>query len=264
MKYFQTLQDVFLCSDIDEKFTRFSEFFTAFKNSETLFDEDFVLDELKSLSYTNFCEVKPMKDMHKVKFANKEVKFLHSIAHIEYSAIDLAIDHALRFKNLPKEYYFDWLEVGDEEIKHFKILNSLLKERGYKYGDLPVHDGLYIALQKTQHSIVDRMAVLPRYMEANGLDSNSFLMDKNLNSDIKSALEIILSDEISHVYKGDKWFKYFKNRQNDSRSYIEIIKSHYPNAFLQNREINVQARIQAGFDKAELEKIILIGKNSEI
>lgn len=148
------------------------------------------------------------------KFVNSThalAKIIHSVAHIEFNAINLALDASYRFKNLPLQFYYDWLEVADEEIKHFKLLNSALKELSYKYGNFPVHDNLESALEATKDSLSFRMGVVHRGLEAKGLDANPFVVQKlqSSNHSIKNLLmeylEIILNDEIKHVKKGDTW-----------------------------------------------------------
>ncbi len=140
------------------------------------------------------------------------------------------------------------------------MIENLLKEQGAKYGDLSVHDGLFIALCKTQESLVKRMALLPRYMEANGLDANAHIIQKlqkeGGDKELIGALNVILQEKISHVSKGDKWFKFACKQLNINPSeYINIIQTLYPNSFKTSRELNEADRLKAGFSKEELEMI---------
>ncbi len=160
---------------------------------------------------------------------------------------------------MPNEYYYDWLEVAKEECEHFLRLEEILNRVGFEYGDFPVHAGLFEASKKTQN-LTSRMAVIPRYMEANGLDANIALSSKARSSDsvyrddLLYALEIILEDEIDHVRKGDRWFKFSCLKEGrENLDYFDIVKSIYPNSFKQTREINVEARIRAGFSKDEID-----------
>ena len=141
--------------------------------------------KLSAPSYSKICSIKSMKEI-KQKHTNEA--FLHSIAHIEYSAIDIALDACYRFRNLPMEYYLDWLEVANDEIRHFKMISDKMESLGVRYGDYIVHDGLFIALIKTQNSLINRMAILPRYMEANGLDANLFMMENIKSSSLLCTL----------------------------------------------------------------------------
>ena len=199
-----------------------------------------------------------MKELNKkVKPKDKNLNFIHSVAHIEFSAIDIALDACYRFRNLPREFYEDWLEVAEDEIRHFCVIENLLLKRGGRYGELSVHDGLFIALQKTSSSLTSRMALLPRYMEANGLDANAHIIKRlegeGGNEELIECLKVILKEEVSHVSKGDKWFKFACKKEGiDENSYFDIILSLYPNSFKNVREINEQDRLKAGFSKEEL------------
>ena len=179
--------------------------------------------------------------------------------HIEYSAIDLALDAAYRFHGLTQKYYDDWLEVADDEIKHFLMLEKLLQELGANYGDIEVHNALFEASQRTQ-TLVERMAVVPRYLEANGLDATPMILQKlqklpknEMLEKITTALEIILKEEIDHVRKGDIWFAYACEKISQDKSiYFEIIDKYYPQGFLRAKNLNTDARKEAGFSCKEL------------
>jgi len=145
------------------------------------------------------------------------------------------------------------------------MIENLLLKQGGRYGELSVHDGLFIALQKTSDSLTSRMALLPRYMEANGLDANAHII-KRLEAEggqeeLIECLKVILKEEVSHVYKGDKWFKFAcENEGVSPEIYAQIVQKIYPKAFLQSRELNVSARLKSGFSEAEIEHIKNIAK----
>nr|MBP3725012.1 ferritin-like domain-containing protein [Campylobacter sp.] len=246
---------------LEDKFNKFEVFFDEFKNNEFDFGVKFSPKPLEKPSYAGFCEVFSMKDLKKPKNADKTAVFLHSVAHIEYSAIDIALDACYRFANMPRDYYFDWLEVAWDEIRHFKMIENELSKFGHKYGDFAVHDGLFVALIKTSQSVLDRMAILPRFMEANGLDANIFIMSKfavdKEKSKLCKILQIIHDEEINHVKKGDKWFKFSCQKMGvNPNSWINIVQKHYPKAFKTTRKLDLQARLKAGFSQIELENIL--------
>lgn len=250
MSFFDQIWECMNCSNLEQKFTKFRDI--------KLEDFSFKSGDILSLdrpSYSDFCEVKPMKEMKNPK---SDGAFLHSIAHIEYSAIDIALDACYRFRGLPLEYYKDWLEVASDEIRHFDMIAKKMAILGVKYGDMPVHDGLFVALVKTQNSLVERMAVLPRYMEANGLDANLFMMEKlSKNGDkneILPILQTIHKEEIDHVSKGDRWFKFACKIENiDPNSWINIVRKCYPKAFETNRVLDIKHRKLAGFSDYEID-----------
>jgi len=213
-------------------------------------------------SYKDVCKIVAPKELPKrTNFATDTglIALLHSITHIEFSAIDLAIDAVYRFIDMPKEYKLDWLIVAQDEVRHFKMLASLLDKLNAKYGDLPVHQALFDMAYKTKDSIIDRMAVIPRYFEAGGLDVNpkigAKLMPFRKNSivqEIIDALDVIYNEEIDHVTKGDRWFKYLcEVEDSDYKSrYIEIIEKY--NLKGRANQFNIEARMEAGFTCDEL------------
>lgn len=267
MRFFKELSEILLCGDKDKKFAEFKRFYSDYKAGHYEIVDDGEILELKEPSYAKFCDVVEMKNLDKKSSKqNKDAAFLHSIAHIEYSAIDIALDAAYRFRGLPKRYYDDWLEVAEDEIRHFEMIENYMQNFGVKYGDMQVHNGLFIALKMTENSLLERMAVLPRYMEANGLDANAFMLKKLENDYTKAALkeilQVILDEEISHVSKGDRWFKFECERRNvDPNEYIAIVKRIYPNSFMQSRELNEEARLKSGFSALEIECIKQIARN---
>ena len=274
MRFFDQIWEILECGDKELKFDKFRRFYAEYKAGkfDAQIEEGGKFGEIKQLerpSYAAFCEVVAMREIGGKKQADKQKAFLHSIAHIEYSAVDIALDAAYRFRALPKAYYDDWLEVAEDEIRHFKMIEEHMAKFGVKYGEFAVHDGLFIALQNTSSSLLERMAVLPRYMEANGLDANAFMLKKletEREKDEDKArlcgiLQVILDEEISHVSKGDRWFKFACEKEGVSPEiYAQIVQKIYPKAFLQSRELNVSARLKSGFSEAEIEHIKNIAK----
>ena len=242
-----------------KKIEDFKSFYEEFKNKELDFSSIENVEVFSEPCFKGYCEI---VDAHEVpmrkKLHTKEGMgvLLHAITHIEFSAIDLALDACYRFHDLPHEYYEDWMEVADDEVRHFEMLTTLLKEYDVSYGDYPVHQGLFDASMKTL-DFIPRMALIPRYMEANGLDANQALIAK-LKSMPKTekvieALEVILEEEVDHVKKGDRWYKYgCSKKENFSCDYFKIVRSVYPNSFRQHKKLNEQARLAAGFSEEEI------------
>lgn len=221
--------------------------------------------KIEKPSYSGFCKVYSLEDFPRQKTPNKNSAFLHAVAHIEYSAIDIALDACYRFRSLPYEFYSDWLEVANDEIRHFEMVNAKLEETGMKYGDLAVHNGLFVALNRTAGSLLDRMAVLPRHMEAGGLDANTNILSKlSKDSDLVPILELIRDEEVSHVSKGDKWFRYACEMEGkDPSCWLEIVQSYYPKAFANPKPIDKENRKKAGFSDEELSAIEQISANAK-
>lgn len=136
---------------------------------------------------------------------------IHAFAHIEFNAINLALDATYRFRGLPRDYYADWLRVAAEEAYHFALLRDHLRTLGFDYGDFPAHSGLWDMAQKTAHDALVRMALVPRVLEARGLDVTPGLREKLVRAgDAAGAkiLEIVERDEIGHVAIGNRWYRY--------------------------------------------------------
>jgi len=216
-------------------------------------------------SYSRRCDIVEPKQLKTRKdFETEEGlgTLVHAIAHIEYSAVDLALDAIYRFPDMPLDYKIDWLEVAQDEIRHYKMLNILLNELGFFYGDFPVHCGLFDASMHTTEDCLDRMAIIPRYYEASGLDVSPQIIKKLENKrkipivkKVIDALNLIYTEEIIHVQKGDKWFKYLCDQENlDYSVYFKILEK-YKLLTKHRPYVNVDARQEAGFSCAELKKL---------
>lgn len=249
-------------SDPLKKYDRFRAFYAVYCEDDISFEATHDPKDFKQPSYAEFCTVVSPQSVPKRKnpmTPEGQFLLLHAIAHIEYSAIDLALDHAYRFSDLPKAYYDDWLAVADDEFRHFRMLHDLLEALGGRYGDLPVHDALFEAGQRTP-TLIERMAVVPRYFEANGLDATPQILkkfasvhDNAMTERIKEALQVILDEEIEHVRKGDFWFEYACEKAGvDKSCYFEIIERFYPGSYPRQKFLNVDARKAAGFSCVEL------------
>ncbi len=220
-------------------------------------------------SYATYCTIVSPKDLrHRKDFESNEglATLVHSIAHIEFSAIDLALDAVYRYPDMSMSYKRDWLEVASDEIRHFKMLEGLLKELGFSYGDFPVHSGLFDAANNTAHNILDRMAIVPRYFEASGLDVSPQIIKKLHNkrkipavAKLIEILHLIYEEEIDHVLKGDTWFKYLCQKEGkDIGSYEEVyfdILQKYDLLDKHRPHVNVQARKDAGFTCKEIKRL---------
>jgi len=180
---------------------------------------------------------------------------IHALAHIEFNAINLALDAIWRFNAMPKDYYKDWLKVACEEAYHFRLLETHLNTIGYQYGDFSGHNGLWKMAEKTANDVLARMALIPRTLEARGLDASPQLRNKLAQAgDTRAAhiLDIILRDEIGHVAIGNRWFNWLctKRGLEPITTYRQLAKQY--NAPVLRAPFNLEARRKAGFSEAEL------------
>lgn len=180
---------------------------------------------------------------------------IHALAHIEFNAINLALDVIVRFDDLPTEFYWDWWQVAREEAYHFSMLRTHLQRHGSDYGDFAAHNGLWEMAERTRHKLTDRMAMVPRTLEARGLDACPLMRDKLVqagDTEAAAIIDIILHDEIKHVALGNKWFVYACERDNVNPvlNYRRLKQEHgAPNL---RPPFNIEARRAAGFFEEEL------------
>ncbi len=181
---------------------------------------------------------------------------VHALAHIEFNAINLALDAAHRFAGMPLAYYADWLRVADEEALHFDLLNTHLATLGHAYGDFPAHNGLWDMALKTAHDPLVRMALVPRVLEARGLDATPLIVDKlKAANDMRMVeiLAIIERDEIGHVAIGSHWFGWLcaaRGLQPETTFRQLLVEYDAPPL---KPPFNLAARRAAGFSEPELD-----------
>ena len=183
------------------------------------------------------------------------LRMAHAIAHIEFNAINLALDAVYRFRSLPEDYYRDWLQVASEEALHFSLLSEYLESMNSYYGAYPAHNGLWEMALKTDHDVLTRMALVPRVLEARGLDVTQSMIARleQVGDDaLVTILQIIYRDEIGHVGIGSHWFKYLCGLQNrDSDQTFSKLLTEYQQTKLTG-PMDELARTRAGFTRNEL------------
>ena len=183
---------------------------------------------------------------------------VHAICHIEFNAINLALDAVWRFDGMPDAYYRDWMRVAEEEARHFELLHHELQALGHRYGDFEAHDGLWEMCEKTASDITARMALVPRTLEARGLDATPLIQARLRKVGTPDALrivdclDVILREEIGHVDIGNRWYRWLCERQG-----LEPVQ-HYKALVTQHRAprlrppFNTEARQAAGFSAEEI------------
>ena len=186
---------------------------------------------------------------------------LHAVAHIEFNAINLALDAVYRFRDMPDAYYGDWLQVAAEEAYHFGLVRARLRELGGDYGDLPAHNGLWEQACKTDYDVMVRMALVPRVLEARGLDVTPGMMERLREvNDLPTVgiLEIILRDEIGHVRIGSRWYHHCcELRGVEPKATFRQLLREVLQAPLRS-PLYTEARLQAGFSAEELEALLVM------
>lgn len=182
---------------------------------------------------------------------------IHAVAHIEFNAINLALDAAFRFREMPERFILEWLSVAADEARHFRLLEGRLGELGYAYGEFPAHDGLWEMARKTAHSCLARMALVPRVLEARGLDVTPGMIARLREAGDErtvAILEVILEEEVRHVAIGSEWFRQCCQHAGVAPvpTFLELLETYFgkPRA-----PFNVDARLLAGFTREEIDAL---------
>ncbi len=246
--------------DVQSKVEQLARLFDKYHQQEIHLDisKEYSADQLSLPGRPQNPELVPPLQVPKRKMDTIEgrASLLHSLAHIEFNAMNLALDALWRFPNMPAQYYEDWLRVAKEEAYHFNLVNQHMQSYGFSYGDFPAHNSLWEMVERTTDSVIARMALVPRTMEARGLDAVPSIRDRFKQiKDIKAVeiLEIILHDEIGHVLIGNRWFNFLCVKENLSpiSAYRDLARRY--RAPTLRGPFNLEARQQAGFTQEELQ-----------
>ena len=183
---------------------------------------------------------------------------LHAIAHIEFNAINLACDAVQRFAGMPPAFYRDWAGVAVDEARHFRLLRARMAELGCDYGDHPAHDGLWAMAERTRHDCLSRMALVPRLLEARGLDVTPGMIARlrQVGDEASVAmLEVILREEVAHVAIGTRWFRHCCGQagRDPEPTFLALLASVGGAAL--SGPFNLEARTRAGFSASEMQGI---------
>lgn len=183
---------------------------------------------------------------------------VHAVAHIEFNAINLAWDAVYRFRDMPAAFYADWIAVADDEARHFLLLERRLADFGLDYGDLPAHDGLWDMARRTAGRCLERMALVPRVLEARGLDVTPGMIERLRavgDTATIAILEQILSEEVAHVAAGTRWFAWCCEREGvDATDTFEQLLQRCGRGTLKG-PFNRRDRLAAGFTPTELDRL---------
>ena len=187
---------------------------------------------------------------------------IHAVCHIEFNAINLALDAVWRFEQMPENFYTDWMRVAYEESQHFELLHTLLQSLGYAYGEFDAHDGLWQMCEKTATDVLARMALVPRTLEARGLDATPLIQSKLRKANSPGALravevlDVILRDEVGHVAIGNYWYRWLcAQRGLDPVTLYGDLVQRYEAPRLKP-PFNTEARKRAGFTDTELSYLL--------
>jgi uncharacterized ferritin-like protein (DUF455 family) len=209
-------------------------------------------------------ELVPPRQLKARKLTSRDGRaaMIHAVVHIEFNAINLAWDAVQRFRTMPRAFLDDWVRIAAEEAEHFGLMRERLRDLGYDYGDFPAHDGLWEMAQRTAHDPLIRMALVPRVLEARGLDvtPGMILRFQGVDDDETAArLGVILSEEVDHVAAGSRWFRSLCDQRQlaPAPTYFALLDTYMTGDI--RGPLNLDARRRAGFDADELERLQALG-----
>ena len=255
----QAALEILAITDAQIKVGRVSQLFDEYQELRITLNPTVILSEqnLELPGRPSKPELIPPLQVPKRRMDSVEgrVSLLHSLAHIEFNAINLALDAIWRFPETPAQYYGDWLKVAKEESYHFTMVNEYIQSFGFTYGDFPAHNSLWEMVERTKDAVIARMALVPRTMEARGLDAVPMIRDRFRQIKEVGAveiLEVILRDEVGHVAIGNHWFNFLcsKDQLSPISVYRDLAKKYCAPKL--RGPFNMEARRRAGFSEEEL------------
>lgn len=256
---FEFAEAFFQLTDVDDKLALTHQAWHTYTTGDLTFSSDQPVLPIDQVIFPGRPELLAPRQMPRRKLTTPDgvAAFFHAIAHVEFVAIYLAWDILYRFRGMPEQFYRDWLRVADEEAQHFALIRAHLRVMQLDYGDLPAHSGLWDHAKDTADDLPGRLAMVPRCMEARGLDVTPALIEKfRARGDDASVaiLTRILTDEVGHVELGSYWFKFVcQQRGFDAEAkYRELIDQYYVGGKPKG-PFNRELRKMAGFSDAELD-----------
>ncbi len=264
MNLYKSTYDCLMQDDIAKKCASVGKLYENWNNKK-LNRDDFDLVRIENPGRPEKPDLVPPTELKQRKLGAElgRAMLIHAVTHIEFNAINLALDAVYRFRNQPEAYYTDWLKVAYEEAYHFSLLNDRLEGMGYHYGDFPAHNGLWEMVLKTDHDVMIRMALVPRVLEARGLDVTPGMMqrlEKAGDNETVDILKIILRDEIGHVAIGSHWFKHSCSLRGliPEETFRELLMEFMGGKL--TGPFYIEGRLQAGFTQQEMDDLLVMLK----
>lgn len=255
--FFETAKRCLALRDPAEKCDAVLAFAGAADRGELTWDDDCPVEPISAPGRPDRPElIDPSRvPRRRLGSAAGRAALVHAIAHIEFNAINLALDAAYRFRGMPRDYHADWLSVAADEARHFRLLETRLEALGHGYGDFPAHNGLWEMAEKTADRCLVRMALVPRVLEARGLDVTPGMIERLAaagDHETVAVLEVILAEEVRHVAIGSRWFRHACGEAglDPMETFLDLLRRYYRS--LPSGPFNLDARRRAGFSAEEM------------
>ena len=255
---FKKAKDCFLIADPDEKIEQTFKLTSAWQAGNLSWSNEELIELFDEPGKLEKPEVVLPNELGKRKLGSEKgrASLIHALAHIELTAVNLAWDAIVRYRDMPKEFYDDWAQCAKEEATHFQMLTLRLKEMGYEYGSFSVHNELWKMAIETKNDLSDRMAVVHRVFEARALDvvPGTIKRFHGLGDQFMvKTLNIICDEEVGHVSSAGRWFRYRCEQQNKNSDaeFSRLLKVYLRSP--PKGPFNHLIRLQAGFSQKELD-----------
>ncbi|MET0052113.1 MAG: ferritin-like domain-containing protein [Candidatus Thiodiazotropha sp.] len=262
----QAARDCLLCASVEQKLNLSETVASAWEAGELSLSGWEPADDLLDAGHPERPPLVHPQQLPRRRLGSEtgRLALIHALAHIEFNAVNLAWDAVQRFPGLPADFYRDWIQVAREEVAHFRLLRDRLREAGAEYGDFPAHNGLWEMAQRTAHDPLVTMALVPRMLEARGLDVTPGIMARFRDIGDRqtvAALEVILREEVGHVQSGSRWFRYLCELRglDPEETYFELLQDYVKGEI--RCPLHRQAREEAGFSAVELKRLEALCKS---
>lgn len=263
--FFSQTAECLAISSPEDKCQAVGSLWLAVENGDFEFDPHTPVSPIGAAGRPERPELVAPSQLRRRRLGSEEGRaaLVHAIAHIEFNAINLALDAAYRFRDMPQQFYLDWISVAADEARHYSMLSTRLRSMGYRYGDFPAHNGLWEMAEKTADDCLKRMALVPRVLEARGLDVTPAMI-KRLQAvgdhETVRLLEIILDEEVRHVQIGSHWFHLCCDQRGleSEATFLNLVTEYFSGAL--RGPFNIPARMQAGFTQREMDALMRVSE----
>ncbi|KZM40817.1 hypothetical protein OA92_02150 [Marinomonas sp. SBI22] len=254
---YQEAKSCFLAADPDDKIALTYQTCAAWQANKLSWREGAPIERLNEPGRLEKPEIVMPREIGKRKLKKEagRAALIHALAHIELTAVNLAWDSIYRYRDMPKDYYQDWVQCAQEEAEHFSLLRERLREMGYDYGSFPAHNELWKMAVTTADDLTDRMAIVHRVFEARALDVIPGTLKKFEAQNDKQMVKVltkICNEEVGHVSSGTRWFRYRceQAKLNPDTHFIHLIEKYMKQPL--SGPFNHEARLASGFSQNEL------------
>lgn len=260
-------KEAFLTADPDQKIELTRQTVSRWNAGELEWLEGDTPEWLLQPGQLDKPEIVPPSKVNERKFGKEEGRaaLIHALAHIELTAVNLALDSVYRYRGMPQEFYADWLQCAGEEANHFIALRGRLREMGYDYGSFKAHGELWSMAIDTADDMLERMGMVHRVLEARALDVVPKAIQRFDQAGDKKMIDILTmigNEEIGHVSSGTRWFHYqCQQRQLDpNQTFIDLLWKYIKEPL--KGPFNHEARLKAGFSEQEMKMIKMMEKTA--